>query len=946
MTENTQESKVGRFSAVRKHYGVVIAVSSWLLIVVLGLFFHGPFMEMENKLLDIRMRLPHKAKACDQIVYVDIDDKSIALFGRWPWNRSLMAEILQALRRANIVGMFPDFLIAEETTVRDDLALVHAVEDSGNIFLGAAFQLQQADEHPTQSEPVDGILKGFRYDLRVNTDSKAMRATRALASLPSLMAVVAGTGHISFVPDEDGVARNLPLFVDLEGRYFPSIDIEVARWLLQVEREKIEIVPGRYVVLREALTPGLTERKDVFIPVDAQMRILINYAGRWGEAFKHYPIHAILRDLLSDDPLAREKAKSLLDGKFIVLSAAFTGGADMGPTPLQPLVPLSEIHGHVISSIVNQQFLRHVPSSATMLIALPLCLVLGLLSPRLKTLRLSGLSALMLALWVVTAFVLFAAAGYVVDIVWPGAAIVLSYAGCAGRMHWKTERERASLRRAFSQYVSPDVLSQILVEPRRLVLGGERVNLSILVLVFEKFERFSENAEPEEIIELLTAFYDKTCEWILKHGGTIDKFTKDGLIAFFGAPLKQDKHLESAVRAALSIRREVAELITSRSRRGEKTVGVKMAIHSGFATVGNIGSPKRMDYTVIGRNVNLCIAMAESATDGQILVTRKTHQSVESLVDAKECGEVRLSAYPKPFFIFDIIGLKDALQHVPVPTIIPTVEMREKKFLGPYTLTEKLGVGNTGTVYKGYDEQLDRQVAIKVLSPGLQKDRLQLIAEEAKTLAKLSHPNVVQVYYAGEEDGIGFLVMELVDGGNLRELINTEGALSVSHALDIITQTSRGLNAAHKRGITHRDIKPANLLLNNYDIVKVTDFGLAGEKIFRQRAERRIAGTFQYMSPEQAQGLKTDCRSDIYALGITFFHLLAGEVPFKSDSIAGLIWHHAESQLPIEPLKKQGVPDSVIRLVQKMTAKLPGERFANYLELLEELDKLELQIDG
>jgi serine/threonine-protein kinase len=177
-------------------------------------------------------------------------------------------------------------------------------------------------------------------------------------------------------------------------------------------------------------------------------------------------------------------------------------------------------------------------------------------------------------------------------------------------------------------------------------------------------------------------------------------------------------------------------------------------------------------------------------------------------------------------------------------------------------------------------------------------------------------------------------------------MINTEGALPVGDALDSIIQTSRGLNAAHRQGIVHRDIKPANLLTNTNDVIKITDFGLAASAAFGQNEGGQIAGTFQYVSPEQSQGKGVDSRSDIYSLGITFYHLLAGELPFNADTVAGLAWHHAESELPTGPLEAKGIPDSLIVLIQKMTAKSPHDRYADYLELLNDLDKMEAEVSA
>ena len=934
----------GRGSAHRSRIltGLEIALLSWLVVVFLGIAFSGPRLHMENRLIDARMHLPHRVEPLTQIVYVDIDDASIELLGRWPWPRSKVAEVVQNLSRPAISGLFVDVIFSEESVPEEDLALAGALEECNNVFLAAGVQLEKPGKNLGQDQLMRSILMGFTYDIDVEKNSRALRGTRTLAPMPMLIGMAEGIGHVSFVPDEDGIARHMPLLIDLQGRYFPSIDIEIARKMLDVEKENIEVVPGKYLLLKGARPPGFEEKIDVAIPVDSQMRLLINYAGPWGSAFRHYSLHGILDDLRADDESTRQQAEDLLAGKFLVLSAAYTGATDIGPTPFEPLVPLSEIHAHVISSIVNQEFLRRTPTAVSMGVALVICLFLGLVSPQMKTLNFSTVSALAVALWIACTLILFSAGNLIVDILWPCGAIVISYGGCAGYLHLKTERERAALRKAFSNYVSPEVLSRMLADPDKLKLGGERLNLSILVLVLENFERFSENVEPEEAINLLTAVYEKACEAILEHGGTVDKFTKDGLIAFFGAPIEQDNHPESAARAALSIKLGLADLFASISRRGQKTVGVKMAINVGFATVGNIGSSKRMDYTVIGKNVNLCVRMAQSAMEDQIIIPAKGLHGLEDIVEVEDCGEVRFDPYPKPFYVSNIIDLKETAGQIPVKPVRRTEAMQGKKFLGPYELIEKIGSGNMGIVYKGYDDQLDREVAVKVLFPSVRKDIIKTIAEEAKVLAKLNHSNIVQIYSAGEEDDIGFLAMEFIDGINLRELINTEGALSVGDALDSIIQTSRGLNAAHKQGIVHRDIKPANLLTNTNDVVKITDFGLA----VGQGEDGHIAGTFQYASPEQSQGKKVDSRSDIYSLGITFYHLLAGELPFNADSIAGLAWHHAESDLPIGPLKANRVPDSLIALIQKMTAKEPRDRYADYLDLLNDLDKMETEISA
>jgi len=891
-------------------------------------------------LVDVRMRLPHRVMPDNRLVFVDIDDKSIELLGRWPWPRSRLAEVIRILDGAGPWGIFVDVLFAEETSPENDLALVRVFEEAERIFLGVAVEFKDHDAAGTTAGSNLSLLKSLSYETAAKGNSRFPKAGRAVIPLSAFVVPAKGIGHISFVPDADGVARHLPLFVDVDGRFFPSIDIELARSLLDVEKEDIEVFPGDSVFLRNARLPGKEEAEDLQIPIDSRGRILINYAGCWGRMFPHYSLQGILTDLLDEDENVNRQAENLLSEKLIILSVSFSGASDMGPTPLEPLVRLSEIHGHVISSILHRQFLRKIPTPATLAVAFLVCAGIGACCFRFRVFAFAIAGAAAILLWLLLSFAFFSMVGWITDIVWPCSVIVLAFGGCTGYTHLKAEQERSSLRRAFSRYVSPELLAQIVENPDKLKLGGERVNLTVLVLVLEKFERVTENAEAEEIIEFLSATYEKACEIIFANDGAIDTFTKDGLIAFFGAPLEREDHAIAAVRAAVSIKQALLELGAKRFAR--YPVGAKMALNRGFATVGNIGSSRRMNYTVIGKNVDLGIHLAHAAREGQILIPRKTFEGMESFFDVEEVGEMRVGPYPKPVHIFNVRGMIGESFLIRSEAVYPAATIGTKKFLGPYILMEKIGAGNMGTVYRGYDEVLERQVAIKVF-PHLEKDAIAAVAREAKALAKLSHPNVVQVYSAGEEDDVAYLVMEFVDGQTVRELLNTEGPLPVAEALDILIQACRGLNAAQKEDIIHRDIKPANLLINNHGMVKIADFGLA-RLANRGESTHTVAGTFQYMSPEQARGAALDCRADIYSLGITFFHLLAGEPPFKADTIAGLAWHHSNTEMPDEPLRKKEVPEAVITLIRRMTAKQTEERHRDYLELLKELDRVEASL--
>ena len=253
------------------------------------------------------------------------------------------------------------------------------------------------------------------------------------------------------------------------------------------------------------------------------------------------------------------------------------------------------------------------------------------------------------------------------------------------------------------------------------------------------------------------------------------------------------------------------------------------------------------------------------------------------------------------------------------------------KSLGQFRVVERIGAGGMATVFKAYQPALDRYVAIKVLPPHHARDQVfvKRFVQEARSVAKLTHPNIVQIHdFSSEEEGsLTYIVMEYVEGGTLKERLKR--ALPVPEVAGFIIQAAEGLDCAHQHGIIHRDVKPANILLRKDGHLLLSDFGIA--KILEGTTNlTRVGtgiGTPQYMSPEQGTGQPVDRRSDIYSLGIVFFHCLTGRVPFTADNPLSITIKHLHDPLPVERMLAEGVPNPVVQVVLKMTAKNAGERY-------------------
>jgi len=264
-----------------------------------------------------------------------------------------------------------------------------------------------------------------------------------------------------------------------------------------------------------------------------------------------------------------------------------------------------------------------------------------------------------------------------------------------------------------------------------------------------------------------------------------------------------------------------------------------------------------------------------------------------------------------------------------------------------YEILEKIGTGGMSDVYKSKDHKLNRFVAVKVLKQEFSENSnfVGKFKTEAQAAAGLAHPNIVNVYDVGSENGIYYIVMELVEGVTLKKYIEMKIRLSTKEAVSIAIQVSNGIEAAHNNHIIHRDIKPQNIIISKEGKVKVTDFGIA-KAATNNTVSSNVMGSVHYTSPEQARGGFSDERSDVYSMGITIFEMLTGSVPFNGDTTVAIAIKHIQSAMPYVSDFAPDVPYSVEQIVLKCCQKSPDRRYQSMGELIADLKKSLTDPDG
>ena len=265
-----------------------------------------------------------------------------------------------------------------------------------------------------------------------------------------------------------------------------------------------------------------------------------------------------------------------------------------------------------------------------------------------------------------------------------------------------------------------------------------------------------------------------------------------------------------------------------------------------------------------------------------------------------------------------------------------------------YKILEKIGEGGMGVVYKAQDTKLDRLVAIKFLTAHSSNDEENnaRFLQEAKAAASLNHPNILSIYEIDKEGNNQFIVMELIEGNDLRSFLKSGQSISLDKSMDFITQTAKGLKAAHDKGIVHRDIKSENLMVTKDSQIKIMDFGIAKLKGSSGLTKTGMSvGTISYMSPEQVQGIGVDQRSDIWSLGVVFYELLTGELPFKTEHDAALIYMiSSEDVTPPSSLDRK-IPNQMDTIVKKMLTKDWNLRYQNLNDFIKDIEAVKKELE-
>ena len=665
----------------------VNAATITICIIVLGLacYLRGvPFLDlMELRTVDLRFLSRGPVTPGPEVVLAVVDEKSLEEQGKWIWPRSKFAQLVRILSDsgAKVVAFDVGFLepdqnstvkmvanfesVVESLGIEDDklgaylkqakhqadndLIFAEAIKESkAKVVLGYFFQMSPTGLEHLEEDTVKvqiGNARTSRYSMIRYTSDQAQAVQLVEAFMPqSNIGILAGStrysGYFNMFPDQDGGVRWVPLIVRCQKHLYAALAVQAIR-----------AYTGRSPTVMIA-EYGIQKIKigKLGAPTDEDGRIMVNYRG--GEkTFPHISITDILHHRLPPDTFK---------DKIVLVGATAIGIYDMRVTPFSSIYPGLEIHANVIDNILHQNFLQR-PNWARLFDLAAIALIglsLGLLLPRLRALPGTAVAIGLLVAYILLCQYLFSHLGAWLNLVYPAVVLILTYVCITIYKYFTEERQKKFIQDAFSTYLAPSVVAQLIKSPEKLVLGGEDRVITAFFSDVQGFTSISEKLTPKELVDLLNEFLTEMTEVILGYEGTVDKFEGDAIIAFFGAPNILEDHALRACKACIDMQKRLVELRTKWKAEKRPELKMRIGLNTGSAVVGNMGSKNRMDYTMMGDAVNTAARLegVNKLYGTYTMISDSTYIPAKDEIFVRELDSVNVVGKGEPVGVYELLG--------------------------------------------------------------------------------------------------------------------------------------------------------------------------------------------------------------------------------------------------------------------------------------------------
>jgi adenylate cyclase len=672
---------------MKKYKWIQVAVLS-LLLTGLMLFFYltgNPFLDrMELKALDVRFLTRGPEAPGPFAVLATIDEKSLDEVGRWPWPRAKIAALIDRLSEAGagVIAMdivfsepdennnlqfvdrieketrelglsgptLEDFLGKAREEADNDSILAAAIQRSkAPVVLGYFFHFSREEIAHLSEEELDYKRKnigasGVQLVQFTSPEAKQVKIFEALLPESNIAALAEATpwaGYFNIRPDLDGTVRWISLVYSYQDRFYPALSLEAVRVLAGNIPLRLKV--AEHGIERVRLGP-------IAIPTDEYGRLLINFRG----GPKTFPTYSVA------DILAGRIPEDALKDRIVFVGSTAIGIYDLRVTPFSSIFPGLEVHANIADNIIGETFLFRPDWARLFDLAaiLFMGLLTGLVLPRLRAFFSVMLIGVLFVGYLMASQNLFVHQGIWLNAVYPLLTVIIVYTAVTLYRYIAEEREKRKIRGAFGFYVTAAVVNEMLKNPDKLKLGGDKKELTVMFSDIRGFTTLAEEMDPEALVHLLNEYLTEMTNVVFEFEGLLDKYIGDAIMAVFGAPLEQPDHPQRACGTALKMLQRLARMQEKWESEGLPYLDIGIGINTGPMVVGNMGSERRFDYTVMGDAVNLSSRLEgiNKEYGTRIVISEFTYEQVKDEFYCRTLDAVRVKGKAKPVKIFELLA--------------------------------------------------------------------------------------------------------------------------------------------------------------------------------------------------------------------------------------------------------------------------------------------------
>ena len=592
---------------------------------------------------------PSRVPYDSTIVHVDETDSTKLVLTSSYTTRKPYAQIVRNLGDLKTAIQVWDYIFVNSLSTEEDSILIESNKHAGNVYYGLELNpKKEISKHPT---PQNEYLSKTKWYVQVAGDiSRMYIGTDPLTTFSTLATSAQGLGYLNTTPDRDGIYRRAPLLMRYEDAFYPSFPFHAICNYLHVPPEHIIVSPGKNITLQGAYRPG-QQPHDIVIPVDEHCNLIVNFVGPWDRM-----LHSTMLQIyhVSDDRDAMEfDWQPHFEGKIVVVNETSTGASDIQSVPTESWYPLGGLHANVMNTILTENFLHDINPWAMFGTELALLAFIVFFTVKFSSRGMWTGALVLLISYVLIALAVFLYGNLIINIVRPVIICTIAVFSVLAYRFINEEREKESLRQSFESYLPPSVVKRQMAHPET-VLEVQKKELTILFSDIKSFTTYSSTMTPDQIQKFLAEYFEAMVNIVFKYEGTVDKYIGDGLMVFFGAPEPQPDHAVRCVRAAIEMQHKCRELKEKWVREGLFPLRIRIGVNTGEVVVGNMGTPKKLSYTVLGSDVNLANRLESNAPVEGIMISRRTYDLIKGQIPTVPHENILVKGLDMPIEVYTV----------------------------------------------------------------------------------------------------------------------------------------------------------------------------------------------------------------------------------------------------------------------------------------------------